>query len=432
MAVPILLAWIAVAAVSNALAPQLEVVGAERSVSMNSPDAPSYKAMKHIGQVFGEFDSDSSAMVVLEGDKPLGAEAHHYYDGLVQRLRADTRHVQHVQDFWGDPLTAGGSQSKDGLAAYVQIYLAGNQGQALANESVGAVRTMIANTAAPEGVSAYVTGATPLLTDQLEVGSEGTDKVTMLTFGVIALMLLFVYRSLVTMVIVLATVLIEVAAARGVVRLLSTVDPGGVRVELVFGPAMADAPFASPLVPSGFVADGHGLGHLVVSTGDDAATGAFYQQLLGFRLSDRIVCQFYGFDVDITFLHTNARHHSLAFGGKQPKRLHHFLLEVGSLDDVGAALDRCAAAGVRIAQSLGRHPNDRMVSFYALTPSGFQFEYGTGGRLVDDASWQPTIHDRISEWGHHPPERYVPRRPRPPRPDPERDGTPGADGRTTP
>ncbi|MCA9675461.1 MAG: VOC family protein, partial [Myxococcales bacterium] len=224
----------------------------------------------------------------------------------------------------------------------------------------------------------------------------------------------------------------EVAAARGVVRLLSTVDPGGVRVELVFGPAMADAPFASPLVPSGFVADGHGLGHLVVSTGDDAATGAFYQQLLGFRLSDRIVCQFYGFDVDITFLHTNARHHSLAFGGKQPKRLHHFLLEVGSLDDVGAALDRCAAAGVRIAQSLGRHPNDRMVSFYALTPSGFQFEYGTGGRLVDDASWQPTIHDRISEWGHHPPERYVPRRPRPPRPDPERDGTPGADGRTTP
>nr|ART38240.1 F328 [uncultured bacterium] len=169
----------------------------------------------------------------------------------------------------------------------------------------------------------------------------------------------------------------------------------------------------SPLARSGFVADEHGLGHLVVSAPDSAATAAFYQDLLGFRLSDRIVCEFYGYPVDITFLHTNPRHHSLAFGGPQPKRLHHFLLEVKSLDDVGAALDRAVAAGVRIAQMLGRHPNDRMVSFYAFTPSGFQFEYGWGGRMVDDATWQPTVHDRISEWGHHPPERYAPRRKKP-------------------
>ena len=200
------------------------------------------------------------------------------------------------------------------------------------------------------------------------------------------------------------------AAARAVVRMFHTRDPGGTRVELAFGPALAETPFRSPLVRSGFVADQHGLGHLVVNAPETAATAAFYQELLGFRLSDRIVCEFYGYPVDITFLHTNPRHHSLAFGGPQPKRLHHFLLEVGSLDDVGAGLDRAVAAGVRIAQMIGRHPNDRMVSFYAFTPSGFQFEYGWGGRLVDDATWQPTVHDRVSEWGHHPPERYAPRR----------------------
>lgn len=202
----------------------------------------------------------------------------------------------------------------------------------------------------------------------------------------------------------------EETANRQVVRLVHLRDPGGNRVEIAFGPAMGEAPFVSPLAKSGFVADELGLGHLVINAPDTAATATFYQELLGFRLSDRIVCEFYGYPVDITFLHANARHHSLAFGGQQQKRLHHFLLEVKSLDDVGAALDRAVSAGVRIAQMIGRHPNDKMVSFYAFTPSGFQFEYGTGGRLVDDATWEPTVHDRISEWGHHPPERYAPRR----------------------
>lgn len=200
------------------------------------------------------------------------------------------------------------------------------------------------------------------------------------------------------------------AAARQVVRLFSTRDPAGLRVELFFGPAKAAERFVSPLVASGFVADEHGLGHLVVSSPDEAATARFYQELLGFKLSDRITCEFYGHPVDITFLHTNPRHHSLAFGGPQPKRLHHFLLETRSVDDVGLALDRAVRHGVRIAQMLGRHPNDKMLSFYAFTPSGFQFEYGCGGRLIDDAAWEPVTHDRVSEWGHHPPERYAPRR----------------------
>ncbi|MDG4663965.1 MMPL family transporter [Mycobacterium sp. 236(2023)] len=221
LAVPILLLWIAVAAVSNIIAPQLEVVGAERSVSMNAADSPSIMAMRHIGQVFDEFDSDSAAMIVLESDQPLGAQAHEYYDGLVKKLGEDTKHVQHIQDFWGDPLTAGGSQSKDGKAALVQLYLSGNQGEALANESVDAVRTIVADNPPPPGLRAYVTGAAPLITDNFEVGSAGTHKVTGITFLVIAVMLLVVYRSIVTTLLMLVTVLIELAAARGVVAALA-------------------------------------------------------------------------------------------------------------------------------------------------------------------------------------------------------------------
>lgn len=190
--------------------------------------------------------------------------------------------------------------------------------------------------------------------------------------------------------------------ARRVDRLVVATDPAGITTELYVGPATA-APVTSPLVPGGFVAGDLGLGHLVVSAPDDDAARRFYCELLGFKLSDRILCEYYGHPVDITFFHVNGRHHTLAFGGPQPKKLHHFLLEVHTFDEVGMAFDRALRHRVTVAQTIGRHPNDRMISFYAHTPSGFQFEYGTGGRVIDDATWDPVVHHRISEWGHHPP-----------------------------
>lgn len=220
LSVPILLFWVGLAAVTNIAVPRLEEVAKAHNVALIAPDAPSMQAMKRIGKVFHEFDSDSAAMIVLEGDQPLGAEAHRYYDTLIQRLSRDTTHVQHVQDFWGDPLTAAGSQSTDGKAAYVQVYLAGNQGEALSIASVNAVRDLVAQTPPPPGIKTYLTGAAPLITDQFQVGSKGTAKVTAITFLVIAVMLFVVYRSLVTMVLVLLTVLVQLAAARGVVAFL--------------------------------------------------------------------------------------------------------------------------------------------------------------------------------------------------------------------
>ena len=147
--------WIGVIAVLNVVVPQLEEVGQMRAVSMSPDDAPSMIAMKRVGKVFEEFDSDSSAMIVLEGEQPLGDDAHAYYDEMIDKLEADTKHVQHVQDFWSDPLTASGAQSTDGKAAYVQVYLAGNQGEALANESVEAVQNIVDSMQAPPGVKAY-------------------------------------------------------------------------------------------------------------------------------------------------------------------------------------------------------------------------------------------------------------------------------------
>lgn len=219
--VPIAAFWLVVAVTTNVYVPQLEKVAQAHNVSQSPQDAPALLASKRIGKVFKQFDSDSAAMIVLEGDQPLGADAHHYYDGLIKRLSQDTKHVQHIQDFWGDPLTASGSQSDDGKAALVQVNLAGNQGESLSNESVDSVRDIVAHSSPPPGVKVYVTGATPLITDQFEVGSKGTLMVTLITIAVIIVMLFWVYRSLVTAILVLFTVMIELTASRGVVALLA-------------------------------------------------------------------------------------------------------------------------------------------------------------------------------------------------------------------
>jgi 2,3-dihydroxybiphenyl 1,2-dioxygenase len=196
----------------------------------------------------------------------------------------------------------------------------------------------------------------------------------------------------------------EKAAERLVSKLVELRDPSGLPLEIYCGPTLASEPFESKVVRSGFVADELGLGHLVISSGDFEVTRSFYCDLLSFRLSDRVVADVHGYKADLSFFHTNGRHHSLAFGGPQRKRLHHFLVEARSMDEVGLAFDRALRGGIKIMQTLGRHPNDRMFSFYAKTPSGFQFEFGWGAREVDDATWQPATYNTISEWGHHPPQ----------------------------
>jgi RND superfamily putative drug exporter len=222
--VPIFLFWLGLTVVVNVVVPQVEVVGQSHAVSLAPNDAPSMIAMKKVGTDFKEFNSNSSAMIVLESDQPLGAESHQYYDSLIKKLQADTKHVEHIQDFWGDPLTAAGSQSADGKAAYVQLYLAGNQGESLANDSVQAVRHIVDQSSPPPGLKAYVTGPAPLTADQSIAGDKSVQTITMVTIGAIFLMLLLVYRSIVTVLLVLVTVFIELAASRGIVAFLGYYD----------------------------------------------------------------------------------------------------------------------------------------------------------------------------------------------------------------
>ncbi|AGB22677.1 Transport protein [Mycobacterium sp. JS623] len=222
LALPIVLFWIVVAVGVNVLAPQLEVVGELHSAPMAPEDAPSMIAMKRMGANFQEFNTNATVMIVVEGQKPLGPDAHAYYDEIIRKLRQDPKHIQHIQDFWGDTLTAAGAQSPDGKAAYVMLNLAGEQGQTLANEGVETVRKVIEETKAPPGVQAYVAGPAALTDDLHVIGNASLGQITLITLAAIAGMLLVVYRSIRTTLIQLFLTFLGLLTARGVVSMLAT------------------------------------------------------------------------------------------------------------------------------------------------------------------------------------------------------------------
>ncbi|OHV00485.1 Siderophore exporter MmpL4 [Mycobacterium talmoniae] len=221
LSVPIILGWLVFTVLVNVVVPQLEEVGKENSVSLASRDAPSYKAIKKQGSEFQQFDSDSMIMVLLESDQPLGDQARDYYHRLVTQLKDDKGHVEYVQDFWGDRITAGGAQSMDGKSAYVQLNLVGDQGTTAGKESVQSVRDIVERNTPPPGLKVYVTGQAALTMDMNDAGDKSMLKMTLITFVVIMVMLLTVYRSIATMLLILFTVFVELGAARGLIAVLA-------------------------------------------------------------------------------------------------------------------------------------------------------------------------------------------------------------------
>jgi 2,3-dihydroxybiphenyl 1,2-dioxygenase len=186
------------------------------------------------------------------------------------------------------------------------------------------------------------------------------------------------------------------ADARRVRTLISFRDPAGNRLEAFYGAEIDDTPFKPGRSISGFRTGPLGLGHVVLTVEKIDAVMPFYVDVLGFRLSDYIEKPFRAY-----FFHVNPRHHSLALIETGKNGMHHLMVELFSLDDVGQSYDVALREENRVSVTLGRHTNDFMTSFYAKTPSSFMVECGWGGRQIDPANWQPVeMTDGPSLWGH--------------------------------
>ncbi|CAN5377708.1 VOC family protein [soil metagenome] len=199
--------------------------------------------------------------------------------------------------------------------------------------------------------------------------------------------------------------------ARRVERLFSMRTPWGIPVELVLGLQEASTPFHSDSYRGGFVTEGQGFGHVVLGLGDEAtyeASRRFAIDALGLELSDWLNMPIGPVNMHVSFLHCNPRHHSLALAcvplGPPPQTLHHINFEVASVDPVGAALERALQSRTRVANLIGKHQNDGMVSFYSTSPGGWHVEIGATGRTIGDDWNDVREYQRISEWGHQPPQ----------------------------
>jgi len=188
--------------------------------------------------------------------------------------------------------------------------------------------------------------------------------------------------------------------ARRVTELYQCKDPDGLPIELYYGALQrTETPFRSPC-NARFITGAQGLGHIVLSAVDIGAQRKFYRDGLGLKLSDIMALR--SGQVEVEFYHCNARHHTVALVPlATPNRLHHFMVEVTELDGVGFARDRLDEAGDgKILRDVGRHSNDKVISFYARMPGGLIVEYGHGGILVDDATWRVMRYEKASDWGH--------------------------------
>jgi 2,3-dihydroxybiphenyl 1,2-dioxygenase len=186
------------------------------------------------------------------------------------------------------------------------------------------------------------------------------------------------------------------ADTRRVRALISFRDPAGNRLEAFYGAEIDETPFKPGRSISGFRTGPLGLGHVVLTVENIEAVMPFYVGVLGFALSDYIEKPFRAY-----FFHINPRHHSLALIETGKNGMHHLMVELFSLDDVGQSYDVALSEEDRVSVTLGRHTNDFMTSFYAKTPSSFMVECGWGGREIDPANWQPVeMTDGPSLWGH--------------------------------
>src|SRR6201997_2944156 len=204
----------------------------------------------------------------------------------------------------------------------------------------------------------------------------------------------------------------EEAKLRGVERFLRFPGPNGLAQEIYTTARTAPLPLDIP--GTGFITGAGGMGHVALTTKKPQLVRGYYDAVLDARLSDYIDETISGLKLKIRFLRVNERHHTVAIAAVNRMRLNpictrvqHLKIQVAKLDDLTAAYQRVKRLGFRMALGVGQHTNDKELSFYAVTPSGFEWEVGWNPIVVDEATWQTTTHQGISIWGHTPEDQTI-------------------------
>jgi 2,3-dihydroxybiphenyl 1,2-dioxygenase len=200
----------------------------------------------------------------------------------------------------------------------------------------------------------------------------------------------------------------EETALRGVERFVRFPGPNGLTQEVYTRARSSDTPLHTG-VGGGFVTGEAGIGHVAVTTKKPYQLRGYYNTVFDARLSDYIEETISGVKFKIRFLRVNQRHHSVAIAAVKRlpvnpirTRVQHLNIQVAELHDMTASYRRVKELGFHMALAVGQHTNDRELSYYATTPSGFEWEVGWNPIVVDEKIWEPTTYQGISIWGHTP------------------------------
>ncbi|WP_430461523.1 VOC family protein [Thalassolituus sp. LLYu03] len=197
------------------------------------------------------------------------------------------------------------------------------------------------------------------------------------------------------------------AASRGVENFWKIRGPKDIAFEYYTQAIFDNTPLKTPI--SAFETGSGGMGHAAIISRVPEKMQAFFSDIMDARVTDYITQAIAGVTLDFTFMRFNERHHTVAIAASQGikldpirTRIQHMNLMVETVEDLTGALQRVRKLGYEVAREIGRHPNDHDISFYVVSPSGFEFEVGWNARTVDEASWKVQHYDRISQWGHKP------------------------------
>lgn len=200
----------------------------------------------------------------------------------------------------------------------------------------------------------------------------------------------------------------EEAALRGVEWLVRFPGPNGLVQEMFTRARTSDTPLDMQ-VSGGFVTGNGGMGHFAVTSKKPHQVRGYYNTVFDARLTDYVDETISGVKLKIRFLRVNQRHHTVAIAAvnRVPinpirTRLQHLNIQVAELDDMTVSYQRVKELGFHMALAVGQHTNDRELSYYAVTPSGFEWEVGWNPIVIDETTWAPTTYQGISIWGHTP------------------------------
>jgi RND superfamily putative drug exporter len=224
--------WVTVAVALPLMFPSLGEMAQKHPLAILPSDAPSSITARKMTEAFHESGSDDLLLVVLTDDNGLGPADEAAYRKLVDALRQDTRNVVMVQDFISTPPLRSVLTSKDHKAWVLPVGVAGElgtpQSYAAFNQISDVVKNALEQAPAGTHLTANLTGPAATVADLTVAGERDRMPIELAIAILVLIVLLVVYRSVVTMLLPLLTIGVSLLIAQALVAGYSQLTGSGV------------------------------------------------------------------------------------------------------------------------------------------------------------------------------------------------------------